>query len=321
MQRFRVALLLSISFFTAGSADQSVEAGGPRFLESRKGLPATHGPDASIRADVNMTLVPVTVMDQRGRYVRGLRRSNFRILDGAGPLSIAAFTQEDAPLSVGLIFDSSGSMSNKFDAARGAATELLRQLHSEDESFIVTVSYNAALAHGFTSNVNDIGSALLFTHANGTTSLLDGVYLGITEMKKARNPRRALIVVSDGGDNRSRYTLRDLLNLAAESDTLIYGIGVFLDPQSQEEVNGPDLLARLSDSTGGLTFTAHDPESVRAAISYIAASLRNQYVLGYYPPPIVADGKYHKVHIQLILPKGTPKLQVYSRRGYYAPER
>ena len=165
-----------------------------------------------------MALVPVTVLDPMGHNVLGLDRENFRVFDGTEQRPIVTFGQSDAPVSVGLIFDCSRSMREKFKIARQAPVELYPQLNPDDESFLITVSDKPQLRQDFTSAFNDIQNALLFTNPDGTTSLLDGVYMGLQQLKKAHNPRKALIVVSDGGDNNSRYTLRELASMAAEAD-------------------------------------------------------------------------------------------------------
>jgi Ca-activated chloride channel family protein len=138
-------------------------------------------------------------------------------------------------------------------------------------------------------------------------------------MKKARNPRKALVVVSDGGDNNSRYTLRELLARAIEAGTLIYTVGLHQNPQTQEEMAGPALLENLSEKTGGLNFSITDMKDLGTTMSMIGVTLHNQYVLGYYPPPNVPSGKYRKITVELLVPKGTPRLQVYARNGYYVP--
>jgi Ca-activated chloride channel homolog len=314
--------LFSALLFTAPAADLS-DSNGPNLLEGktvRKQQDAA-SPRVDIHVHSDMTLVPVTVMDSNGHNVRGLLQENFRIFDGSEQRPIASFSREDAPVSVALVFDSSRSMTNKFKAARTAAQQLFQQLNPEDEAFLVTVSDRAELRQDFTSNLGEIGDALVFTHPNGTTSLLDGVYLAIEHMKKAHNPRKAVVVVSDGGDNNSRYNMKELIARAQESDTLIYTVGLFANPQTPEEQEGPRLLSDLSEKTGGITFVIPDLNNLGNTMATIGVTLHNQYMLGYYPPENVPGGKYRKVTVQLLLPKGMPRLQVYARTGYYAPER
>jgi Ca-activated chloride channel homolog len=321
MRRIVISTLFcSIIIFTASPAAGPGDADGPRLLEEQAApAPFTTATNNSIRVDVDMTLVPVTVTDQFGRNVSGLGRKNFQIYDESEPRPIAAFSRQDAPVSVGIVFDCSRSMRDKFQTSRTAASELFEQLNpDQDEAFLVTVSDSAVLRHDFTSNFGDIGDALTFVHPDGTTSLLDGAYLALSHMQKARNPRKAVIIVSDGGDNNSRYTLKELLRKAVESDVLIYTIGIFQNPESPEEVQGPELLESLSEKTGGRGFTV-DAASVGAAMSTIGETLHNQYLLGYYPPQNAPSGKYRKIKVKLRVPAGMPRLQIYARAGYYVP--
>jgi len=299
---------------------------GPRLLENTRQRPnptqiANSSIAPSIRVDVNMALVPVTVLDTMGHNVLGLDRENFRVIDGSQAVPIVSFGRSDAPVSVGLIFDCSRSMRDKFRVARLAPAELYKQLNPDDESFLITVAETATLRQDFTSAFNDIQNALLFSNPNGTTSLLDGVYLGLQHIRKAKNPRKALIVVSDGGDNNSRYTMQELARIAQESDTQIFSICLFEKPQTAEEFDGPMLLTKLSQSSGGITYMIQNLNDMQTAFGKVGVTLHNQYVLGYYPPENAPAGKYRKVTVQLLVPKGLPKLQVYSRNGYFVPDK
>jgi Ca-activated chloride channel family protein len=290
--------------------------GGP--LAARLTRPNSNA--ANIRVDVNMALVPVSVTDLLGRSVKGLGPENFQVYDGSRQVPIVSFSSQDQRITVGLIFDCSASMAEKFKTSREAPRELFRQLNSDDRSFLVTVSDKAELKWPLTSDFDRLQNALVFTHPQGTTSLIDGIYLGLRELKKSDNPRKALVVVSDGGDNNSRYSLRDLGRLVVESDTMIFAVGLYENPQSREEVMGPVLLSRLTGRTGGANFEVRNVEGLRLAMGKIGVALHNQYVLGYYPDA-PADGKYRKIKVQLLVPKGTPPLLIHARAGYYSPKR
>lgn len=297
---------------------------GPRLLDGHTVAKATPNPAAArtapaIRVDVNMALVPVTVMDSFGRNVLGLSRENFRVFDDNEQRPIIAFGTSDAPISVGIIFDCSRSMTDKFKIARLAPTQLFGQLNPEDEAFLITVSDRSVLRQDLTSDFSRIQNSLIFTHPDGTTSLLDGIYLGLQKLKQAHNPRKALIVVSDGGDNNSRYTMRDLSSLAAESDTEIFAICIYGNPQTDEEVNGPGLLSALAQNSGGINYVMGDVNAMKATFARIGNTLHHQYVLGYYPSPNVPSGKYRKIKVQLLVPETVRRLRVFSRSGYYAP--
>jgi Ca-activated chloride channel homolog len=322
-------LLVSLCVcLTAGITAMSAEDDdGPRLLDNQPlvsrttPLHADSSTRGSIRVDVNMTLVPVTVMDSWGHNVLGLDRENFRVFDGTEPRPIVSFGNSDAPISIGLIFDCSRSMAPKFKIARQAPVQLFQHLNPDDEAFLVTVQDRPELRQGFTSQFNDVLNTLLFVNPSGTTSLLDGIYLGLHQLKKARNPRKALVVVSDGGDNNSRYTLRELANLAAESDTQIFSICLFQGPQTPEEIAGPALLSKLAEVSGGINYMTNDTRAMERSFARIGVTLHNEYMLGYYPSGDAPAGKYRKIKVQVVVPAGLPKLRVYARSGYYVPDK
>jgi len=268
-----------------------------------------------------MALVPVTVLDTSGHNVLGLDRENFRVFDGTELRPIVTFGQSDAPVSIGLIFDCSRSMREKYKIARQAPAELFNQLNPDDESFLVTVADRPQLKQNFTSAFSDIQNALLFTNPDGTTSLLDGVYMGLQQLKKGHNPRKALVVVSDGGDNNSRYTLRELTALAAEADVQIFSICLYDQPQTAEEADGPELLTKLTAASGGINYLITDVNQMRTAFGKVGVTLHNQYVIGYYPPDNAPCGKYRKITVKVMVPAGLPKLKIYARNGYFVPEK
>jgi len=275
---------------------------------------------SDIRVNVNLTLVPVSVMDTSGRSVTGLNRDNFRVFDESLPVPIVSFGSQDQPVTVGLIFDCSASMRDKFRIAREAPQQLFQQLNPEDESFLVTVSDKVSLRKSLTSNFEELQSALLFVRPDGATSLVDGIFLALQNMRKAHNPRKALVIVSDGGDNNSRMTMRELEKLAMESDTQIFAANLYQNPQTREEADGPELLTTLCGRTGGTNFMISDLPALRSTMGKIGVSLHSQYVIGYNPPESGASGKYRRIRVELLLPKGSPTLRVHARSGYYLPE-
>jgi Ca-activated chloride channel homolog len=278
-------------------------------------------PKPNLRVDVNMTLVPVTVLDQRGHNVTGLGPENFRVYDGNAARPIVSFGMQDAPVAVGIVFDCSRSMRDKFRTARKATAELFRQLNPEDEALLITVAGRAELKQGLTPQFEEIQNALLFTQPDGTTSLVDGIVLGLSELKKSQKPRKALIVISDGGENNSRYSINELVARAAEADVQLFPLCIYGNPQSDEEAAGPDLLNRLSRATGGFGYLVQDASLLHTALGRIGISLHNQYVIGYYPPDDAQGGKYRKIKVQLQVPAGLPRLAIYARSGYYVPGR
>jgi Ca-activated chloride channel homolog len=309
----RLPLVMLVATFLAAGAD------GPRLLDSLSTRQTAKDPAASIRVNVDMTLVPVVVLDPIGHNVSGLQRENFRVFDGPEQRPIVSFGRQDAPITVGLVFDCSRSMTSKFAVARKAPAELYHQLNPQDESFLVTVADRAILRQGLTSNFEDIENALLFVNPNGTTSLLDGVYTGLMELKKSHKPRKALVVVSDGGENYSRYSMRELASLAQESDAQIFTIGLCQNPETREENEGPELLGKLAGLSGGLEYLVNDMNELHSIMGRIGITLHDEYLLGYYPPESVMAGKYRKIKVQLVTPAGLPKFHVYARSGYFVP--
>lgn len=311
--------LLPIAFpFTLALAQSSDS--GPLMLEKANRMNHTEANQhADLKISVNMTLVPVTVLDGMGRNVTGLEQRNFRVFDNSHPMPIATFARQDQAIAVGLVFDCSHSMTDKFKNEREAPRELFNQLDQNDQAFLITVSNSARLRTPLTLDWNDITSELMFTRPNGTTPLLDGVHMGIAELKKSKLPRKALVVVSDGGDNNSRYTRHEIDELAAESDIQIFSILLYNNPQAPEEVQGPDLLDHLAQKSGGVDFIIQNIEDIHSAMAKIGLSLHNQYVLGYYTPDEAHSGQYRRIAVQLLVPPGTPRLSIHARQGYYAP--
>ena len=277
----------------------------------------------SFRADSNLVVIPVSVTDTVNRFVLGLRKEDFRLFDNGVEQSIAHFSGEDVPLSIGLTFDTSGSMDYKLTTSRDAATVFLKTLNPDDEAFLVKFNEKVELAVGFTPQPQEILSALQNIHAGGLTALLDAVKFALGEMKKAKNPRKAIVIVSDGGDNHSSYTAAQIEALVREADVEIYAMGVF-DPLmslalSPAEISGPRLLSEIATQTGGRAFAASVSSDLPSVAARIAIELRNQYVLGYYPRDQVKDGKYHTVEVKITQPPGVPQLKMHWRQGYYAP--
>ena len=279
-------------------------------------------PSQGLHLDVELTLVNVSVVDPYNRLVPGLDSENFRVFEDKVEQEITSFSSEDVPISIGLIFDCSGSMGNKLAEARAAAVEFLRTANPEDEFFLVSFNDRAELTESFTNSVEDLQSRLTFISSKGRTALLDAIYLGLSEMRKARNAKRALLILSDGGDNHSRYHERDIKRLLKEADTQLYAIGLFEElghrGRTLEEINGPSLLSEITEMTGGRLFALEDINELPNVAARIALELRNQYVLGYRPNNSTHDGRWRKIKVTLQAPRGLPPLTVYSKKGYYA---
>jgi Ca-activated chloride channel homolog len=280
-------------------------------------------PGKIIRTDVDLALVNVTVTDPYNRLVTGLEPDNFRVFEDNIEQEVVSFSSEDVPISIGVIFDFSGSMANKVDKAREAALEFFKTANPQDEFFLVSFNERAELTSTFTNSVEDLQSRMMLTAPKGRTALLDAIYLGLSQMRGAHNAKRALLILSDGGDNHSRYNENDIKRLVKEADTQLYAIGIY-DPlgyrnRTPEELNGPSLLAEVTELTGGRVFAVEHLNDLPDIASKIGMELRNQYVLGYRPSNHVHDARWRKIKVKLRAPKGLPPLSVYSKTGYYAP--
>jgi VWFA-related protein len=277
------------------------------------------------KADSTLVLIPVSVTDHSNRFVLGLRKQDFRILEDGIEQAVVNLSGEDTPLSIGLLYDRSGSMGDKQGTSRQAVAQFLKTMNTPDEAFLVDFADEAKVALGFTSRPEELDLKLSFLQPGGLTALLDAVHVGLSEMKHARNPRKGLLIISDGGDNHSRYTGKEIQGLVREADVQIYAMGVF-EPSislgmSTEEVSGPRLLAEIAEQTGGRAFSATSGRDLPSVATRIGIELRNQYVLAYQPSNGEKDGKFRRVEVRVNPQPGLPDLKAHWRQGYYAPGR
>ena len=274
-----------------------------------------------LKSSVDLVLVPVTITDPLNRLVTGLEKENFQLFEGGSGQEIKSFSSEDAPVSLGVIFDSSGSMSTKMDRAKDAVVEFFKTANPQDEFFMITFSDEPEVVSDFTSSVDEIQGKLMFTVPRKRTALLDAIYMGVTKMRQAKYAKKALLIISDGGDNHSRYTENEIKALVKEADVMVYAIGIYdrYFPTEEERL-GPALLGEIAELSGGRAFTVDNPNDLADVATKIGVELRNQYVLGYRPQNGLRDGKWRKIKVKLLPPKGLPPLRVYARTGYYAPE-
>ncbi len=280
-------------------------------------------PRSNIRIDTTVVQIPVTVTDPLNRFVTGLEKEHFRIFEDKVEQKLQYFASEDAPISVGLIFDTSGSMGSKLDKSRQAVAQFFRTTNPQDEFFLVEFNDRPQLVVPFTTSLEEVQNRLTFTHSKGRTALLDAVYLGLHTMKKGHNARKALLIISDGGDNSSRYTESEIKSLVREADVQIYAIGIYESMSGRgrtaEEMAGPGLLTEISEQTGGRAFAVDNLNELPDVAAKIGIELRNQYLLGYTPTNVERNGKYRKVQVKLVQPRGLPPLKAFWRLGYYAP--
>ncbi|HWX38822.1 MAG TPA: VWA domain-containing protein [Candidatus Sulfotelmatobacter sp.] len=276
-----------------------------------------------IKSDIDMTLVNVTVTDPLDRLVTGLEKEHFRVYEDGIEQEVQTLSSEDVPVSIGLVFDMSGSMSDKVEKAREAAVEFMRTANPRDQFFLVSFNDRAELTSGFTSSVDELQNRMMFTSSRGRTALLDAVYLGLSQMRGAHNGKRALLIISDGGDNHSRYNENDVKSFLKEADCQLYAIGIF-DPigirsRTTEELEGPSLLSEMTEMTGGRVFPVGNLGELPDIAAKIGMELRNQYVIGYKSSNAHRNGAWRKIRVKMRPPKGLPPLNVFAKTGYYAP--
>jgi Ca-activated chloride channel homolog len=271
----------------------------------------------------DLVLVPVTITDNLNRPVVGLDQDNFRLFENKKAQEIKDFSSQDVPVSVGFIVDTSGSMGYKLERVRDAVIQFCETANPQDEFFMITFNDSPRLVSAFTTRTQEIENDLLTVRSHGRTSLLDAIYMGLHEMRSAHYSRRALMILSDGGDNHSRYTEHDVKAAAREADVLIYAVGTYDQfVNTEEEMLGPDLLRSIAEVTGGRAFTLSNVNEMASVTRAIGLQLRHQYVLGYEPQSKPHDGKWHKISVKLRLPRELHNLflRVDARTGYYATE-
>lgn len=287
------------------------------------GLNADTVPIEHLRVDASMVLVPVHAMSATGANVTDLVAANFRVFEDGIEQKITYFSQDDAPLSVGLVFDSSGSMSNKIRKSATAAAAFFKTANAGDEFFLVEFGERPKLLTPFTPDSDEIYRKLVHSKPFGRTSLIDAIHMALIQMKNARNSRKVIVLLSDGGDNRSRLTPGQIKGALLESDVQLYAMGIFdsedLPKHSREEQNGPRLLDELAEHTGGRVYTIDNLEDLESISSQLGTALRSEYLLGYMPSNPSRDGKYRHIKVDLALSSEPRAASISYRRGYYAP--
>ena len=290
---------------------------------SRAQAPPANVPAVHLRVDTSLVLVPVHATSRIGTSITDLTEENFRVLEDGVEQKIAYFSKQDAPLSVGLVFDSSGSMTHKIRKSAEAAAAFFKTANAGDEFFLVEFGERPKLMMPFTPDSDRIYRKIVQSRPFGRTSLIDAIHLALVQMKNARHARKAIVILSDGGDNRSRLTRREIKNALLESGVQMYAMGIFdrddLPKHTPEEENGPRLLDELAVLTGGRVYPVDNLNDLESISSTLGNALRNEYLLGYVPLNESRDGKYRQVNVNLVVSAGTPALNVSYRHGYYAP--
>jgi Ca-activated chloride channel family protein len=280
------------------------------------GQQAPKKPQAPVfRVGVETVFLKVSVTDPLNRYVTGLENDNFKIFEDKVEQTIAHFSQEAAPVSVGIIFDVSGSMkdNNNIQKAKNAIVRFLESGNPLDEYALITFNERTSLTQNFTSQSSTVRSEVAFRQAGGRTALYDAVYMGLDQIKVGKNDKKALILITDGEDNSSRYSISEVREFAKESDVQIYAIG-----EQGMLGYGRSLIQGVVSLTGGRAFFPNNFNELDYYIDLIHAELRHQYLIGYNPTNKAHDGKWRKIQVKLDPPEGLPKLVTHAKEGYYA---
>jgi Ca-activated chloride channel homolog len=267
-------------------------------------------PDDKIQLKARLVSMTVTVSDRLGRFVTGLEKRNFQIIDDGVPQEIAHFGDDDAPLTLGIIYDVSGSMGDLTSRSFQALKKLFDTSHQDDEYFIIAFNNRAQLVQDFTTSPSEIMSRVVFVKAKGSTALYDGVYLGLEKARQGRHQKKALLIISDGEENSSRYSGRELREMLKESDVPVYGIGI------SQLYGGMGTLQSLSGWSGGMTFSPMDEPQTRDIYTRIALMLRHQYVIGFYPTDALSTVDWHKIRIMVNAPRGLGRLSLSYKKEY-----
>ncbi len=314
-----VRLVALLGIFPLGSS----LAQSPVSIDFRLKATTPASAQPTLRVDSSLVLVPTHVTDARGASLTNLQKENFHLFEGNLEQTIASFSKDDAPVSVGLLFDMSASMRTKMQTASEAVASFFRTSNEADEFFLVKFSDKATLAVPFTTTSGELYNKILRIRPWGRTSLLDAIDLALRQMKRARNGRKAIVILSDGGDNWSRHNVREIRSALLESDVQVYAMGIFdqndLVNSPAEERNGPRLLDDIAEQSGGRHYRVDNLNDLPAISAKIGNELRSQYLLGYHPINFSRDGKYHQIRIELAAPGARPDFRTYYRRGYYAP--
>lgn len=271
-----------------------------------------------LRLDVPLVLVNVSAIDPKDRVVTGLRKEDFAVYEDGQPQRVSSLSNDDVPISVGLVFDDSGSMADSMNSARMAVVEFFRRANPDDEFFLISFNDRPYRLTDFTNDTSMLMSRLNASKGNGQTALLDAIYMGLEEMHRAKYSRKALMIISDGGDNHSRYSEGDIKRVVRESDVQIYALDIHRGPRIKSELSGPQLLTKLSGMTGGRHFTIGHSNDLPAATSEIGEEMRNVYTLGYTPGNEKRDGKWHKIQVKLVPRRASPSVRLFAKSGYYA---
>ena len=319
------SLFLCLLTLAIAPFGQSQSEGPLRVAPRSESIEATPG-EARIkplRVNVSVVLVPVVVADAMNHPILGLEKQNFVLTDNDQQEEIQYFSAEDSPISVGLLVDVSKSMSDKIDAERQAVSEFFKNANPEDDYFVVAFSSHPEMLTEVTQSIGTIQSKLGAVVPKGSTAMLDAISVAMNRLRSAKYKRRALLIISDGGDNSSHHKYREIKSLVRDSDVEVYAIGLFDTTlfKTYEEFMGKKWLSEITDATGGRTVTVDNVSKMGDAAAAVSTEMRSQYILGYRPSNAQSDGKRRQIKVRVINPSASEaQLQPSYKRGYVIPK-
>ena len=316
---FLAVLLLLCSLTAPGSLAQDNPLSLPQGQPTPPGQASQQG--GSIKVDVNLVVLHTTVVDDRGKFVDGLKEENFRVFEDKAEQKLSVFKREDVPVSMGLVIDNSGSMRDKRPRVNEAAVTLVQSSNPQDEAFVVNFNddYYLDLDKDFTNSIPELKEALERIDARGSTALYDAIIGSMDHLKKGHKDKKVLLVVTDGEDNVSRNTLEKTLREIQKANVVIYTIGLFSDDDKRGRKKAMRALKDIAAASGGISYFPENVADVHSICEQVARDIRNQYTLGYYPTNAKKDGTFRTVQVDVIPPRGHGKLVARTRNGYYAP--
>lgn len=313
-----VVMLFLAVLLVPWSATAQVDTGRAELLP-----PRASSPDVSrqvVKSNVDLVLVGVTVLDHSDRTVTGLETSDFTVLEDSNRQTIRYLSAIDQPISLVIVFDASASMATKIQAERKAVGEIINNSNPQDEFTVIVVQSKPEMIFQSDDPGSDLQRRIELVQPEGRTALWDGLYLALNKLQTASYQRKAIVLISDGGNNHSRYTQSEIKSQLEEADVEVYALGIFdRFAKHTEEKTGPLQLDEVASVTGGRMFSVHDPAEISHAVAQINSELRNQYVLGYYSSNRDRNGKWRKLKVRLAGSAAASKLRLYARKGYYAP--
>ena len=277
---------------------------------------------SSLKIDVDLVLVSATVTDRSRRFVTGLEKQHFRVFEDKIEQEIKHFSNEDVPTSIGLLFDVSSSMGDKIARSRDAAVAFLKTSNPADEYLLIAFADRPSVEEEFTSDISEIQNSLVHKKAKGSTTLYDAIYLALEKMKRANHSKKAILLITDGEDTRSRYSLINVRNAVKEADVQIFAIGIVNSYYSDlaRGRSGRGILEQITEITGGRAYFPNSVYELEDICTKIAIELKNQYILGYSSTNRAKDGRWRKIKIKMNTPKGLHSLSVRTKSGYYGPQ-